>query len=430
MKINEITNKKINNKPLTKEEISYVVDGFVFKKTINDQEMTLWLKAIKDKGMTEEELIYYSESLISSGDVLPLVEMVDKHSTGGIGDKVSIILLPIIMAMDLNILKMSGRGLGFTGGTIDKFESLSGFNTELSIEAAKKQTNKIGGAITGQTPNLTPADGAIYALRDVTNTVDSKPLIAASIMSKKIATGAKYILIDLKVGSGAFVKNLDEAKELGEMMKLIGKAHKREVFILMTSMDRPLGNSIGNAVEIKEAVGFLKNFSKDQDTYDLIKKIATELYKKAKSTTNEVACELFDKVINNGKAFNKLKELVNEQGGNSEELDDLSYFEPKYRTIVKSNADGYVDFKDVSSFGSELLKFKAGRLNKNDEIYHSSGIKIFSNKGDKIEKYNPLYILYSENKPSKDDLENIREIFTISKEKPNKENIILGEITW
>ncbi len=430
MNIVEIINKKLTNKPLTEEEISFTVNGFVSEDSISDEEMTEWLKVVFEFGMNDDETFWYTKALVDSGDSLPLEDRVDKHSTGGIGDKVTLLLLPISMAMGMNMLKMSGRSLGFTGGTIDKFESFDNFNASLSIEEASKQVEKIGAAITGQTPNLTPADGKIYALRDVTGTVNSIPLIAASIMSKKIATGAKYILIDLKVGSGAFIKNMDDAMILGDTMKNIATKYGREVFILMTSMDRPLGQYIGNGAEVKEVIKILTGKSKDEDIYEVILKIATELAMKSKGLTEEETKVLFHEVIDSGQALEAFKELIAAQGGNPEQIHDLSYFTPYYRTVIKTNQAGYVKFNDVSDFGKALLEFGAGRIFKTDKIDHSAGIKIEKTFGEYVERYDTLFTLFSSTEPTEDQLENIKSIFNITKEKIDKENIIIGEIKW
>ena len=352
--------------------------------------------------------------------------MVDKHSTGGIGDKTSIALLPILSAMGLKVSKISGRGLGYTGGTVDKLESVKGFNAELDLEEFDNMIKKIGLSLTGQTPKLTPADGKIYSLRDITGTVDSPHLIAASIISKKIASGAKNILIDMKVGSGAFVANISDAKHLAQLMKKIANHFGRNLFVLFSSMQQPLGFAIGNKNEVVEAIESLAG-DWPQDFYELIEKISIELYSKAKSCSEEEAKKKFDEVIQNGSATKKMMEWFKESG--VENFQDSTKFEPQERKTILSTSDGFISFGDIKKFGNALIKIKSGRTIKGEKLDFDSGIKLFVKTGDKVDVGDKLFEITSTNRIPKEVIEEITNSIIIGNKK--KENIlILGELGW
>ncbi len=422
----DIIDKKSKGLSLTEKEIDFFVREYL-NENIPDYQASSFLMAIKIKGLNDNELISYSKSLINSGEVFDLNEdLVDKHSSGGVGDKTTIVLLPILSSMGLKIFKMSGRGLGFTGGTIDKLESINGFDTKLTLPKVKKMVEEIGVSITSQTPKLVPADGKIYSLRDITATVDSLELIAASIISKKIATGAKNILIDLKVGTGAFVNNIKDAKELARLMKLIANDFNRNLFVLFSNMDQPLGKSVGNKNEVSEAVNFLKGEWSD-DLYELIKKISIELYSKSKGTSKSKAEEIFNNVISSGDALKKQKEWFSKQGVKDYEED--TKFNPKFKEEKTSDESGFVKFNIVKNIGNCLIDLNAGRKKINDKLDFNSGINFFVKNGDKIFKGDKLFEVYSSNKISKEIIDKISNEILITNKK-RKSKIILGELGW
>ncbi len=427
MNIVQIINKKSKGLSLSKEEINYFVNG-VMDGTIQDYQTSSLLMAIKLKGLTDEETIDYARALVESGDVLPLnEELVDKHSSGGIGDKTTISLLPILGALGLKVFKMSGRGLGFTGGTIDKLESIKGFRTELSIDEVNQMVDEIGISITGQTPKLTPADGKLYALRDVTATVDSFPLIAASIISKKIASGAKNILIDLKVGTGAFVESIEEANELGRLMKVIANSFGRNIFVLFSSMDQPLGWTAGNKIEVIEARDFLKGNNVSNDFSELIKKIATELYSQVKSVSIEEAITKYEEVLSTGKALEKQNEWFTKHG--VQDIDEALSYEPSSSLEIKAEEDGFVSFVDTKQFGNALIELKAGRKEKTDVIDFISGLEFKVKTGDEVKTGDTLLVIHSNVEISDKTINIIKENITINDSKKELE-IIKGEISW
>lgn len=426
LNIISIINKKSKGLSLSTEEINFFVNG-VMDNSIPDFQASSLLMAIKINGFNDDETIDYSRALINSGEVLPLEDdIVDKHSSGGVGDKTTISLLPVLGAMGLKVFKISGRGLGFTGGTIDKLESLDGFKAELSLEQVNNMVNDIGISVTGQTPDLTPADGRIYALRDITGTVDSKHLIAASIISKKIASGAKNILIDLKIGTGAFVDNLEDANELARLMKLIATSFNRNLFVLFSSMNQPLGNWAGNKAEVVEAIEFLKGNS-SKDFSDLIKKISTELYSKAKGTSLEEAESIYIDVLESGKAFELQKVWFHKHG--VIDYEKAIEFNPEHRIVINSTEEGYVRFKDVKNFGTALVEIKAGRKTKTDKLDFNSGINFIVKSGERAEKGQPLFEVTSSNIIPDSVIESIKENYEFKSE-PFKSEVILGELKW
>ena len=421
-----IIDKKSKGLILEKEEIDFFVKNYL-ENNIPDYQASAFLMTIKLKGLNDEEFINYSKALINSGKIIDTDDsLVDKHSSGGVGDKTTIVLLPILASMGLKIFKMSGKGLGFTGGTIDKLSSIEGFDTQLTLEGVKKMVNKIGLSITSQTPKLVPADGKIYSLRDITATVDSNELIAASIISKKIASGAKNILIDLKVGTGAFINDIKNAKELARLMKLVTDDFNKNLFVLISSMDQPLGFNVGNKNEIVEAINFLKgNWS--EDFYELVKKISIELYSKSKGKTKLEAEKIFDDVISSGKALKKQKEWFKEQG--VLDFEKSTKFLPKYKVEVLAKKDGYISFKDVKKIGNCLIDLKAGRKELNDTLDFNSGINFFIKNGDKIFRNDKLFDIYSSNKISQKIIDKISEEIIITNKK-RKGKVILGELKW
>ncbi|MBR1616535.1 thymidine phosphorylase, partial [bacterium] len=329
MKVVDIIQKKKEGREHTKEEIYFLVNSYIQGKT-EDYQMSAWLMAVCFQGLSEKETLYLTQSYIDSGEVLDFSSIssfvADKHSTGGVGDKVTLVLIPILAALNITCAKLSGRGLGYTGGTIDKLESIPNFNVELTPEAFKAQIKKIGAAISSQSPNLTPADGKIYALRDVTATVDNASLIAASVVSKKVASGANSIVLDVTWGKGAFIKNLEEAQKLGNLMVKIGHLLNRKVDFVVSPMNEPLGFAIGNSLEVIEAIDFLKG-KKIDDLYNITLEIVHKTLLNYSKVSNILQSkELMDKVINEGSALQKLKEIISAQKGCSEVIEDYSLF--------------------------------------------------------------------------------------------------------
>ncbi len=422
----EIINNKSKGLSLSKEEINYFVRGVV-EGNIEDYQTSALLMAIKINGLNDEELIDYTRALLESGDELPLnEELVDKHSSGGVGDKTSLILLPVLGAMGVKVFKLSGRGLGFTGGTIDKLESMPGFKAELTTDELSDMVEKIGISISGQTSNLTPADGKLYALRDVTGTVDSPQLIAASIISKKIATGAKNILIDLKVGSGAFTKDLDEAKELARLMKLIAKEFNRNLFVLFSSMDQPLGYMAGNMVEVIESVEFLKGTA-SRDLDNLIKKIATELYSKSMNVSIGKAENKYNEVLEDGSAFELQKKWFLAHG--VKDFDKAVKLKARHTLQIEAEEDGYMLFEDTRAIGEILIDLRAGRKSKEDKLDYNAGIIFKVKNGEKVKKGDVLFIITTTYADPKTVENSIKKTYSIT-EKAVKTELILGEVPW
>ena len=320
----DIINKKREGKELSYKELEKFFNGYL-NGEIKDYQMSALLMAICIKGMTEEEVYALTKIFIDSGDILDFGEYlgtkVDKHSTGGIGDKTTLIIGPIVASCGVPVVKMSGRGLGYTGGTIDKLESIPGFRIDLDDEEVIKQVKDIGLVVTGQTKNLAPMDKVIYALRDVTGTVSSIPLIASSIMSKKIAGGADKILVDIKVGKGALLKSEDEAKDLSNLMIRIGNIYNREVRTKISNMNVPLGRCIGNSIEVQEAISILQNKEKDNNLYDLCIDLSTEMVSMGKEISESEAKELVLNALNSGDAYAKFLEMVNYQHGDIDKIE-------------------------------------------------------------------------------------------------------------
>lgn len=418
MDIIEIINKKRLGKILKKEEINYAINAYLSGE-IKDYQMSSLLMAIVLNGMTNNEIIELTKTMLNSGERLDLSSLgtvVDKHSTGGVGDKTTMIIAPIVASCGVNVAKMSGRGLGHTGGTIDKLESIPGFQVNLQTEEFFKQVTDIGLAIASQTNNLVPADKKIYALRDVTGTVESIPLIASSIMSKKIASGANKLVIDVKVGKGALIKKLKDAKKLARLMIEIGKANNIEVVCLLTNMDIPLGNNIGNALEVKEAINVLTNKSHGNLTNICIElssyMVSLGLCITYKEAKNMVIDNLYD-----GKAYDKFLEFVSAQNGSLANL-------PKSKNTyeVKSTKEGYLASIDALSLGKLSMHLGAGRMTLDDELDYGAGIIVEKNIGDYINKGDVLMTLYTNKELDNNWLST--KAFSIGKDKPKSIELI------
>ncbi|NLK93642.1 MAG: pyrimidine-nucleoside phosphorylase [Clostridiales bacterium] len=399
MRMYDIILKKRNGGELSLEEIDYFVQGFT-KGEIPDYQASALLMAIYLNKMSKRETADLTMSMVNSGDILNLDDIggikVDKHSTGGVGDTTTILLAPMVASTGVPIAKMSGRGLGHTGGTIDKLESFPGFSVELSKEKFIENVNNIGLALVSQTGNLAPADKKIYALRDVTATVDSMPLIASSIMSKKIASGANAIVLDVKVGEGAFMKTPGEARALAKEMVDIGKSVGRKTIAVISDMDQPLGYAIGNSLEIIEAINTLKGKG-PKDLLELSLVLGSNMLLLAKKvSTIEEGKKLLLENIKNGKALKKLKEFIIAQGGNEEFVDNIDLFEkPSYIIDVKSNSSGVIKKIHSEALGIIAMKLGAGREKKEDSIDLSVGIVLEKKRGDKVSKGEVLAKVYA-----------------------------------
>ena len=386
MRMFDIISKKKYNESLSKEEIDYVINEYT-NGTIPDYQMSALLMAIYFNGMNYEETTNLTLAMAHSGDMMDLSEIgginVDKHSTGGVGDKTTLILAPMVAACGGKVAKMSGRGLGNTGGTIDKLESIKGFRTKLSEEEFIDNIKEIGLALTGQTGNLAPADKKIYALRDVTAIVDSIPLIASSIMSKKIAAGAGAIVLDVKVGSGAFMKNMQDAEKLAEEMVKIGSLAGRNTIAVISDMDEPLGLAVGNALEVAEAVKTLKKEG-PEDLINLCLELGTQMLIASKVEEN---------------AYNKFLEFIKRQGGDITVFDDLDEFtECNYKIEVKADKEGYVQRIESELIGEASMILGGGRMTKEDVIDYSVGVKLSAKRGDYVKCGDCLATIYAANK--------------------------------
>ncbi|MDD3420024.1 MAG: thymidine phosphorylase [Candidatus Gastranaerophilales bacterium] len=423
MKITDLISKKKHGLEHSKEEIDFLIRG-ILSNSIPDYQLSAWLMAVYFRGLNTDETTYLTYAMANSGDVLDLSEFgentVDKHSTGGVGDKITLILLPLLAQAGLPVAKLSGRSLGHTGGTIDKLDSIQGFDTSLPINKFLEQVKKIGVAIAGQTVELAPADGKLYAMRDVTATVDSMGLIASSVVSKKIAAGAKIIILDVKYGSGAFIKTKEEALELSMLMKEVAKRLGRNLICAITSMEEPLGLAIGNSLEIQEAIDTLLGKG-PKDTTELtlhLGAIALTEAKKAKSAKE--AYELLEKSLNDGSAYRKFEELIKAQGGNL----DNGLPKAKYQIPVTAKKSGYIKNADALTIAKAAKSLGAGRDRKEDPIDYSVGVVLNKKTGDKIDQGEILATLHSNTQNTQEIAEQICTAFEISNEKPEKEPLI------
>ncbi len=421
MDILDIIDKKEKRETLTKEELQYVIDGYL-NGSIKDYQMSALLTEIDLLGLSEEETVNLTDIMLKSGETLDLGfdNLADKHSTGGVGDKTTIVLAPLVASLGVKVAKMSGRGLGHTGGTIDKLESIKGFQTSMSLEDFKKQVDEIGLALVGQMGNLVPADKKIYALRDVTGTVDSIPLIASSIMSKKLASGAKNIVIDLKVGSGALVNNLSEAKELARLMVKIGKENNRNIACVLTDMDEPLGNAVGNSLEVIEALNTLKGDG-PEDLTNLVIKLGTLMTSMSLNISEEEAKKRIKENLYNGEGYEKMLEWVKAQGGNIKEIPLAN----NQKEII-SKEEGYISHIDALEIGKLSRKLGAGRLSKDDNIDLSVGIVLNHKVGDHINKGDVLATIFYNEKEITD--EEFLSSYKFNKEKVEKPKLIIDII--
>ena len=424
MNILDIINKKRLKQELTKEEIHYFVDEYT-KGTIPDYQMSSLLMAICCNGMSFQETIFLTNSMLESGEVLDLSSIdgkkVDKHSTGGVGDKTTIILGPLVASCGVKVAKMSGRGLGHTGGTIDKLESIPGFQVSKTIQEVIEQVNQIGVCVVSQTGNLVPADKKIYALRDVTATVESLPLIASSIMSKKIASSTDFIVIDLKVGDGALIKTIEDARKLAHLMVQIGKNYHRKTVCILTNMEKPLGHAIGNALEIEESIRFLKREEHLEDLEEIIVTLASWMVHLGKDISLEEAKKEVQTNLENGKAYRKFQEFISYQGGNLEQLKVSNRI-----FSIKSPKTGFVSKINTLKLGELVRSIGAGRYSKEDKIDYTVGALLNKNVGDYVLEGEELVKIYLNQKDM--SLREITECFTIEESLKKQIPLILEVI--
>lgn len=429
MRMIDIIEKKKNGKALDREEIDFFINNYV-SGNIPDYQVSALLMAIYFQKMDYEETLALTLAMADSGDRLNLSAIkgvkVDKHSTGGVGDKTSLVLAPMVAALGGKVAKMSGRGLGHTGGTIDKLESIPGFNTALSEEAFINQVNDIGIAITGQTGNLAPADKKLYALRDVTATVDNISLIASSIMSKKLASGADAIVLDVKTGSGAFMKKEEDAKRLAEEMVCIGKGAGRKMAALITDMDQPLGFAVGNSLEVIEAINTLKG-NGPKDLTELCLNLGTYMILAARDDLDKESAEKeLMRVIKDGSALKKLAELVEAQGGNPDAVYDTGMLKVAENvTNVVAKEGGYIKSIQSEQIGKASMILGGGRATKEDVIDLSVGVVLSKKKGDKVEKGETIATIYSNNADKAKEAEcTVLDAYTIVPEYIEKDKLI------
>ena len=433
MKAYDIILKKREGKEHSKEEIDHLIEGYT-KGEIPDYQLSAWAMAVFFQGMTAVETAHLTTAMAESGDMIDLSEIkgfkVDKHSTGGVGDTTTLVLAPLVAAAGLPVAKMSGRGLGHTGGTIDKLESIPGFNVNLSRDEFINSVNEKGVAVVGQTGNLTPADKNLYSLRDVTATVDSIPLIASSIMSKKIAGGADGIVLDVKTGNGAFMKNYKQAEKLAKSMVEIGKEVGRITTAVITDMNQPLGNAIGNSLEVKEAIETLKG-NGPADLRELCLTLGANMLLNANKVENFAeGYDLLEELLDSGKALEKFKKFVSGQGGDSGVVDNYDLL-PQAKEIVevKSPKEGYITKINALEVGITAMEIGAGRETKKDKINLAVGVVLNKKHGDYVKEEEILAYLHLENLEQKDKaVKKIRESFKISKSAPKKRELIYNVI--
>jgi len=426
----QIILKKRNGKTLNEEELEFFIDGFV-KGEIHDYQMAAFLMAVYFRGMTDEETAVLTRVMLNSGDIVDLSAIpgvkVDKHSTGGVGDTTTLVLAPLVAAAGIPVAKMSGRGLGHTGGTLDKMESIPGLTVDLSIKQFISQVQSIGLAIIGQTADLVPADKKIYALRDVTGTIDSIPLIAGSIMSKKIASGADAIVLDVKTGNGAFMAKKEDAVSLAKIMVDIGKLMNRKTVALITDMSQPLGSHIGNALEVKEAIEILKGMHKNSPLYRLSLTLGSYMLILGGVTkTPEEGYKILADLIKSGDGIEKLRQMIKAQRGNPNVTEDLSLLPKAVHVIdVPAPKGGFVKSFVTTEIGHAALILGAGRIKKDTPIDPAVGLIVNKRIGDKIETGEPLAQIYANDLSRADKA---KEIFIksvkISEEKPDPPKLV------
>ena len=434
MDILDIIEKKRDKKVLSKQEIEYFIEQYT-NNNIADYQASALIMAIFINGMTKEETTNLTLAMANSGEILDLSKLnkiiVDKHSTGGVGDKVSLILLPLVASLGIPVAKMSGRGLGFTGGTVDKLESIPGYKTNIDINNFLENVENIGISMISQTMNLAPADKKIYELRDAISCVESIPLIASSIMSKKIASGAQKIVLDITVGSGAFMKDIESAKKLAKEMIEIGKLANRETVCILTNMDEPLGYAIGNNLEVIEAVEFLKGNKIPEDLEKVVLELGAYMLKLAgRGNSIEENKKVLLENIKSQKALNKFLELIKMQNGDITYIENIEKMKKaKYIKPVYANKDGYIKRIDAKQIGKAACHLGAGRIKKEDTIDSTAGIILNKKVADKVEKGEILAYLHTNDEEKlSQNLNIVQEIIEIDDKKCEKNKTIIDVI--
>jgi pyrimidine-nucleoside phosphorylase len=409
MNVAEIIRKKRDGNALTQEEITHLIHGYS-RGEIPDYQLSAWAMTVYFQGMTPEETAYLTLAMAESGEQMDLTSIsgikVDKHSTGGVGDKTTLILAPLVAAAGVKVAKLSGRGLGFTGGTIDKLESIAGFSTELTVERFVQLVNQSGLAVMGQTSDLTPADKQLYGLRDVTATVDSIPLIASSIMSKKLATGSDAIVLDVKTGAGAFMKSEEDSIRLAEAMVEIGTQVGRKTVALITDMSQPLGYAVGNALEVKEAMETLQGKG-PSDLTELSLALGAQMLVLAEKTSNEnEAKQILRNCMEDGSAVQKFKEFITNQQGDASVADDYHKLPQASEQIaIVAENNGFVQAIEADEVGLSAMLLGAGRAKKGDVIDHAVGLVLHKKIGDRVEAGDQLVTMHVNNKQNLPEVE-------------------------
>lgn len=432
MRMYDLIMKKKHGEVLTEQEIQFMIDGYV-KGEIPDYQMSAMLMAIWFKGMNDLEITELTKTMAKSGDMIDLSAIsgkkVDKHSTGGVGDKTTLIVAPIVAACGGKVAKMSGRGLGHTGGTVDKLEAIPGYRTVLDRQEFFDTVNKCGVSVIGQSGNLAPADKKLYALRDVTATVDSIPLIASSIMSKKLAAGSDCILLDVKTGSGAFMKTLDDSIKLAQTMVAIGEGAGRRTVALITDMDTPLGFGIGNSIEVMESMDVLKGHGPADLAEVSLQLAANMLYLVGKGTPEECRT-MAEKAIADGSAFETFCTMVKAQGGDDAVLRDYEKFvKAPYKADILAERDGYIVQMNAEEVGVTSVVLGAGRETKESDIDFSAGLILHKKYGDAVKKGDSLVTLYTSKEESLKEAERMyREAVIIGDNQPAKEPLVYARV--
>lgn len=432
MNVYEIIDKKKRGLELNQTEIEYLINGYV-NNEIPDYQISAWLMAVYFQGMTDRELLALTNCMTKSGEIVDLSSImgvkVDKHSTGGVGDKVTLVVAPIVAACGGKVAKMSGRGLGFTGGTIDKLEAIPGLKTALAEEDFFNMVNEIGLAVMGQSADIAPADKKLYALRDVTATVDSIPLIASSIMSKKLAAGSDKIVLDVTVGSGAFMKDKENAVQLAEKMVAIGNGAGKKTVAILTNMDVPLGKMVGNNLEVVEAIETLKGRG-PEDLIAVVVEIASTMLYLAQIGTKEECMKKVKRVIADGSALEKLKLMVERQGGDGSYIENPDQFEKAiYQHEIIANNSGYIGKMNTEECGKAAVLLGAGREVKDDPIDMTAGIQFNKKTGDVVKQGDIVAIAYSSSKEKlQKGVQKISNIYDIVDKRPQVVPEIIGYI--
>lgn len=432
MNVYEIIDKKKRGLELNQTEIEYLINGYV-NNEIPDYQISAWLMAVYFQGMTDRELLALTNCMTKSGEIVDLSSImgvkVDKHSTGGVGDKVTLVVAPIVAACGGKVAKMSGRGLGFTGGTIDKLEAIPGLKTALAEEEFFNMVNEIGLAVMGQSADIAPSDKKLYALRDVTATVDSIPLIASSIMSKKLAAGSDKIVLDVTVGSGAFMKDKENAVQLAEKMVAIGNGAGKKTVAILTNMDVPLGKMVGNNLEVVEAIETLKGRG-PEDLLAVVVEIASTMLYLAQIGTKEECMKKVKRVIADGSALEKLKLMVERQGGDGSYIENPDQFEKAiYQHEIIANNSGYIGKMNTEECGKAAVLLGAGREVKDDPIDMTAGIQFNKKTGDVVKQGDIVAIAYSSSKEKlQQGVQKISDIYDIVDKRPQVVPEIIGYI--